>query len=68
MKRLPLSIILLILFLSFFFNLERLDFGAQDLININTFVYIIETVAIVFTIMIRNFEDCDFLHFYSSGC
>jgi hypothetical protein len=52
MKRLPLSIILIILFLSFFFNLERLDFGEKDLININTFVYIMVTIAIIFIIMI----------------
>jgi len=38
--------------LAFFFNLERLDLVEQDLINIDTFVYILATFAIVFTIMI----------------
>ncbi len=52
MKRLPISIIILILFLAFFFNLERIDVGNQELININTFVYILSTVAIVFTVML----------------
>jgi hypothetical protein len=52
MKRLPLSIILLILFLAFFFNLERLDLGEQALVNIHTPVYILTTIAITFTVML----------------
>ncbi len=52
MKRLPISIILLILFLAFFFNLERIDIGNQELININTFVYILTTLAVVFIVML----------------
>jgi hypothetical protein len=52
MKRLPISIIVLILFLAFFFNLERIDVENQELININTFVYILSTIAIVFTVML----------------
>ena len=52
MKKLPSSIILLIWFLAFFFNLERLDVQQHELININTFVYILTTIAIVFTIML----------------
>ena len=51
MKRLPLSIILLIIFLAFFFNLERIDVGEQEIININTFVYVLVTIAIVFIVM-----------------
>ena len=56
MKRLPISIIILILFLTFFFNLERIDVGDQELINIHTFVYILSTFAIVFIIMLRVFR------------
>jgi hypothetical protein len=52
MKRLPISIIILILFLAFFFNLERIDVGNQELININTFVYILSTIAVVFIVML----------------
>lgn len=52
MKRLPLSVILLICFLAFFFNLERIDVGEQALININTFVYVLTTLAIILTIML----------------
>jgi len=56
MKKLPLSIILLLLFMAFFYNLERFDVGSQSLININTFVYALVTVAIVFIIMLRYFR------------
>lgn len=52
MKKLPLSIILLVLFLAFFFNLERIDFDQQAFININTFVYVFSTISVVFTIML----------------
>ena len=56
MKRLPVSIILLIIFLAFFFNLERIDVGDQELININTFVYILFTLAVVFIVMLPVFR------------
>jgi hypothetical protein len=56
MKRLPVSIILLIIFLAFFFNLERIDVGDQELININTFVYILITLAVVFIVMLPVFR------------
>jgi hypothetical protein len=38
--------------LAFFFNLERIDIGNQELININTFVYILTTLAVVFIVML----------------
>jgi hypothetical protein len=60
MKRLPLSIILLTLFLAFFFNLERLDLGGQSIININTFVYVLATISVVFTIMLPPFRHMRF--------
>ena len=47
MRRLPLSIVVLVVFLAVFFNLERLDVSQQNLINIQTFVYILITVAII---------------------
>lgn len=52
MKRLPLSIILLLLFLAFFFNLERIGVADEVLINLNTFVYILVTISVVWTIML----------------
>lgn len=56
MKKLPLSIILLFMFTAFFYNLERFDVGSQPLVNINTFVYILITVAVIFTVMLRFFR------------
>jgi hypothetical protein len=56
MKKLPLSIILLLMFMAFFYNLERFDVGSQSLININTFVYVLVTAAIIFIIMLRFFR------------
>ena len=56
MKKLPLSIILLIWFLAFFFNLERIDIAEQAIVNINTFVYVLVTIAVVFTIMLSIFR------------
>lgn len=50
MKRLPLSIVVLVLFLAIFFNLERLDSSQENIINIQSFVYILITIAIVTTI------------------
>ena len=53
MRRLPFSIIILVLFLAFFYNIERLDFSDQNLVNISTFVYILGTIMIVFNIMFK---------------
>jgi hypothetical protein len=56
MKKLPLSIILLLMFMAFFYNLERLDVGSQSLVNINTFVYGLLTIDVIFTVMLRIFK------------
>ncbi len=40
MKHLRLSFISLLLVLALFFNIERLDLGAEDLINIPSFIYV----------------------------
>ncbi len=42
--------VVLILGLSFFFNVERLDFGEKDIINIASFVYVIGFLAVLITI------------------
>lgn len=61
MKKMPISIILLLMFMAFFYNLERFDIGSQPLININTFVYVLVTVAIVFIVMLRFFRRINIL-------
>jgi len=55
MKKLPLTIILLILFLAVFFNFERILPGDMGLPAIGSFVYVLSTIAIVFTILLRMF-------------
>jgi hypothetical protein len=48
------AIIGLVLFLTVFFNIERLDFGSENIINFNTFVYIITISAILLVIIIKD--------------
>ena len=55
MKKLPLTIILLVLFLAVFFNFERILPGDMGLPAIGSFVYVLSTIAIVFTILLRMF-------------
>lgn len=47
MRRLRWSIIALVLHLALFFNLERLDFGAENVIDIQSFVYILGTLLVI---------------------
>lgn len=47
MKRLRYSVAALIIFLAVLFNLERLDFGSENLLDIQTFVYVLAAVAAV---------------------
>ena len=47
MTSLRKSLLLLILFLAFAYNLERLDFGQENVIDIQSFVYILLLVAVV---------------------
>ena len=47
MSRLKLSLVNLVLALAIFFNIERLDFGQQNFIDIQTFVYLFGTVAVI---------------------
>lgn len=55
MKKLPLTIILLVLFLAVFFNLERIAPPDTGLFAIGSFVYILTTIAAVFTMLLRTF-------------
>ncbi len=53
MTSLRRAILLLVIFLAFFFNIERLDYGDQTLIDLHTFVYVLVTVMIVATLFFR---------------
>ena len=46
MTSLRKSLLLLILFLAFAYNLERLDFGQENVIDIQSFVYVLLLVAV----------------------
>ncbi len=47
MRQLRLSAIILIAGLTIFFNLERLDVGQENIINLSTFVYVIGALATI---------------------
>lgn len=52
MKKLPYSIALLLAFLAVLFNLERFDYFQRSDLNIDGFVYVLVTVAIVSIILV----------------
>jgi len=52
MKSLPRSIVLLLIALAIFFNIERLDFQEENFVDIQTFVYVLGTVAVASIIFI----------------
>lgn len=54
MQRLKLAIINILLFFTIFFNIERIDIGQDNAINIQTFVYIISFIAAFSVIIIPN--------------
>jgi hypothetical protein len=53
MNHLLQSIVALILVLTIFFNIERLDIGTENALNIETFVYLFGAVAAIFTISFK---------------
>ncbi|MEJ2757057.1 MAG: hypothetical protein P8046_01120 [Anaerolineales bacterium] len=53
MRNFRKAIIGLVLYLTFFFNIERLDIGQENLVNINTYVYVLTILAIFFVISFR---------------
>ncbi len=53
MSRLRRSTLMMLVFLAVFFNIERLDYGEQSLIDIHTFVYVLATILILGTLAIR---------------
>ena len=53
MKQLRNSILVLIAALTFFFNIERIDYHNSDLINVSTFAYALAAVALVCSVLFR---------------
>lgn len=56
MKRLRLLIVGLLIWIAIFFNIERLDFGKENVIDIDTLVYILGLVAVISIIAMRSFH------------
>jgi len=52
MKRLRRSVLALLVFLAIFYNIERLDFGQQNVINIQPIVYLVGFAAVVSVIFV----------------
>lgn len=52
MKQLSRSIVLLLIALAIFFNIERLDFQEENLVDIQTFVYVLGTAAVALIIFV----------------
>ena len=57
MHRLKIHLILLVLISAFLFNIERLDLGSENALNIQTFVYVLALFVIVLTLLIPIFSD-----------
>jgi hypothetical protein len=52
MRRLPTAIVAFVIGLAIFYNIERLDFGQQNIVNIDSVVYVIGLVAVVSVVWI----------------
>jgi GGDEF domain-containing protein len=55
MKRLRRSVVALLIFLALFYNIERLDLGQQNIINIQGIVYFVGLVATVSVVFVPLF-------------
>ncbi|MBV7337960.1 hypothetical protein KFU94_58965 [Chloroflexi bacterium TSY] len=55
MNRLQFSIVALVLSLCLFFNIERLDFGQENVVNLQSFVYFLAAFAALSIISLRSF-------------
>jgi hypothetical protein len=56
MKRLSINIALLVLVLALFYNIERLDISDENFVNIQSFVYVFGTIAVLSTLLIPFFR------------
>lgn len=64
MKNFRLAYILLLVFLTIFFNIERLDIQQENTIDIGTFVYVITIIAILSVIVVRRFAEIKLVYGY----
>ncbi len=51
--RIKQSLVGLLVYLAFVYNIERLDFGQQNIVDLNTFVYVLILVAVVSQIALQ---------------
>lgn len=57
MKNFRKAILAVIFFLTILFNIERLDIGTENTIDINTFVYVISIISIFLVILSKRISD-----------
>lgn len=56
MTQLRRAIFFILIFLAVFFNIERLDYSDQSLIDLQTFVYVLVTVLMLSTLALRSLQ------------
>lgn len=56
MKKLTTTIALLVVVLAFFYNIERLDIGDENAINMQSFVYGLGTIAVLSMLLVPQFR------------
>ncbi len=56
MQKLRIFVVILIVGLSFFFNIERLDFGETNIVNIASFVYVLGFLAVGLTLVLPQLQ------------
>ena len=64
MKYFRLAFILLLVYLTIFFNIERLDFQQQNTIDIDTFVYVITIIAILSVVTLPRLAEYRIIYGY----
>ena len=65
MKHLRTSIMALLMALSIFFNIERLDFGVDNLIDIHSFTYLLVIAAVTSILMVPKLSQWPAYYSYS---
>ena len=67
MRNVRNSAVSLIFLLAFLFNIERLDIGKPHLINIQSYVYILITIAVLFIVLFPEMTKYGFLEDWLPG-